>query len=384
MARDDLENRSVEFSRRQLLGAAGVGLLATALVPRGLLSAQSAGASTGSIGGTLNWLGWSGEDAKAETSSWLSKNGVTLNRSYMTGQSDILNALEVSKPLDLVNPFNGYISVLHDAGLIQPIDLSKVPNFSGLFPVLKNASWLKSRDGKVLAVPDIWGDGPYIANPKNLPTKVPKSILGLANAIWHKKIVWLDDPYTTIYGFATALKFKTPNMLTRSQLDRVVAAAKPVMKNVVSIASGFSDAADLLIRGEASVSPIGWEAMLLQGQKAKTTLVKGYFADFGVAYCDNYAIPTKSANPDTAHAYINEVISAKVNAALAGALVSGTVTKPGYSDLTSANKRLYNYAIVDSPRPPVPIVNSTPPQTSKNGIMGNSDWVNAWDGLKAL
>jgi len=341
-------------------------------------------ASTGpSVGGTLNWLGWSGEDAEAQTKSWLAANHVTLNRTYMSGQSDILNALEVGKPLDLVNPYNGYISVLYDAGLIQPIDLSKVPNFSGLFSVIKHAKWLRSPKGEVLAVPDIWGDGPYIANPTHLPGAVPKSILGLADAKWHKQVVWLDDPYTTIYGFGTALKFPHPNMITREQLNQIIKAARPVMKNVVSIASGFSDAADLLIRGEASLSPIGWEAMLVQGQKAGAALVKGYFIDFGVAYCDNYAIPKASTNVDTAHAYINEVISARVNSAVATALQSGAVTRPAYNDLSTAEQKLYDYSIVDSSHPPVPIVISTPPQTPPKGIMGNTDWVKAWDGLKS-
>ena len=249
----------------------------------------------------------------------------------MTGQSDILNALEVGKPLDLVNPYNGYLSLLFDAGLIQPIDLSKVPNFAGLWPGLKNAPWLHGPQGQVLAVPDIWGDGPYIANPAHLPTTVPRSILGLADAKWKKQVVWLDDPYTSIYGFGTALGFPHPQMITRQQLNAVIKAGTPVMKNVVSIATGFSDAADMLIRGDASLSPIGWEAMLLQGQKAGVHLVKGYFTNFGVAYCDNYAIPKASKNVDAAHAYINEVISAPVNAAVAVALESGAVTIPAYN-----------------------------------------------------
>ena len=148
------------LSRRHFFPSSHAAVLVTAggsvLSP----SAAEASSTSGNVGGTLNWLGWSGEDAKAQTKSWLASHHITLNRTSLTGQSDIHNALEVGKPLDLVNPYNGYLSLLFDAGLIQPINLSKVPNFAGLWPGLKNAPWLHGPQGQVLAVPDIWATAP--------------------------------------------------------------------------------------------------------------------------------------------------------------------------------------------------------------------------------
>jgi spermidine/putrescine-binding protein len=205
----------------------------------------------------------------------------------------------------------------------------------------------------------------------------------LGDPAWKDSIVWLDDPYTTIQGFASTLGFPNPTELTRSQLDQVVAAAEPVMANVVSIASSFGDATDLLVRGDASISPIGWRVMVQEGAKRGTKLVAENMKNFGVAFCDTYALPSESSNVTTAQAYANAVISPKINAALAASLQSGAVTKPAYELLDRENQELYDYGLVTDPNYPVKIVNSLPPVEPGPGIMGSKDWQQAWNGLKS-
>ena len=386
------EGVTTPITRRRLLQT-GAGLTALTVFPS-FLAACGSGSSSSStasgttaggapdIGGTIKFLGWEGEEAKAVTAAWRKQHGVTIEATPMSAQSDILNALTIGTPLDMVNPFNGFIEVLNDAGLLQPFDRSMIPNFDDLFPVLKSAEWLYDKNGEVLAVPIIWGDGPYIYSPEDIPASPPKTVLELGEPAWKDSLVWLDDPYTTIQGFASTLGFPVPTELTREQLDEVKEAAEPVMANVVSIASSFGDATDFLVRGEASLSPIGWRVMVQEGAKRGKKLVAENMKNFGVAFCDTYALPAESGNVDTAQAYANEVISPKVNAALATALQSGAVTEPAFEQLDKENQQLYDYDLVIDANYPAKIVNSLPPVEPKEGIMGSEEWQQTWNELK--
>lgn len=382
------------LTRRRLLQA-GAGLTALTVFPgilaacggdSGTSGATTSGTTTAAapdIGGTIRFLGWEGEEAKAVTGAWRKQNDVTIEATPMSGQADILNALTIGTPLDLVNPFNGFIPVLDSSSLLQPFDRSLIPNFEDLFPVLKQAEWLYNASGDVMAVPIIWGDGPFVYSPDNIPTSPPKTITDLGNPEWKDSLVWLDDPYTTIQGFASTLGFANPTELTREQLDEVVEAAEPVMDNVVSIAASFGDATDFLVRGEASISPIGWRVMVQEGAKRGTELIAENMKNFGVAFCDCYSVPADADNATTAQAYANEVISPKVNAELAASLQSGAVTEPAYEELDKENQELYDYDLVTDPNFPAKIVNSLPPEEPEDGIMGSEDWQQAWNELKS-
>lgn len=384
-AKSPLQLPSAPISRRRLLQT-GAGLTAMTVFPTFLAACGGGDDETTTeeaVGGTLKFLGWEGEEAKAVTAVWRKENGVSIDVTPMSAQADILNALTIGTPLDLINPFNGFIPVLDDAGLLQPFDRSLIPNFKDLFPVLKNADWVYGKDGEIVAVPIIWGDGPYVYTPDDIPAAPPKSVLDLGDSAWKDSIVWLDDPYTTIQGFASTLGFENPTELTREQLDEVVEAAEPVMANVVSIAASFGDATDMLVRGDASISPIGWRVMVQEGAKRGTELIAENMENFGVAFCDCYALPADADNTTTAQAYANTVISPQVNADLAASLQSGAVTKPAYELLDKENQELYDYELVTNPNYPAKIVNSLPPIDPEPGIMGSDEWQQAWNGLKS-
>jgi spermidine/putrescine-binding protein len=59
-----------------------------------------------------------------------------------------------------------------------------------------------------------------------------------------------------------------------------------------------------------------------------------------MSFTDGYGIPTGADNPDSAYAFINQVLEPKVNAAISEAFGGGVVVE-GAGDLLPPDRRLY-------------------------------------------
>ena len=139
-ARSLLEQKMNEpFSRRQFVRRVGGAVLATSLGAS--LAAAGAAASTSEIGGTLNMVIWDGYDDKVASAPFRKKYGVKTQATYIGNNEQIFTKLRAGGvgSIDLVTPYHGYIKVLVEAGLLQPVDYSKLPNVrQNLIPPLRH------------------------------------------------------------------------------------------------------------------------------------------------------------------------------------------------------------------------------------------------------
>ena len=196
--------------------------------------ASEPGATTPALGGTINWMGFEGEDGGDLPKAWLAENNLTL-KVTSTPQSDMVIAqAKLGNVIDVASVNNGYMPVLSKAGLLTPLDLSRIPNAADLFQVLKDVDWAKDSQGRIVAIPMLWGDGPTVYNPEKV-SQLPTSPLQLADPEWKGRLVWLDDPYYPLWVFAGALGYPEPSCLTQEELGKVGEALRPAIKNGVSI-----------------------------------------------------------------------------------------------------------------------------------------------------
>ena len=126
--------------------------------------AASAFAGSSSAKTQVNWLGWQGYDTPLKTEGFLEKNDIELAATYLANNDEIFTKLAAQAPIDIVTPYMGYVPGLREAGLIQSIDTSKVPNLPNVFPVFRDDSNL-SVDGVHWSVPHTWGGGPMVYDP---------------------------------------------------------------------------------------------------------------------------------------------------------------------------------------------------------------------------
>jgi len=383
----DLRRRAMLDRRDFLRLGAGA---AVAVAASGLLMdramAQSPSAAAGSpatqefAGTTLDLIGLAGEDGKVELEQWRSDRGVTLATSPFSSWDETFAKLKTDT-FDLALVANPYVSLWGKAGVLTPLDLSRLTNWESMFPALKEADFLRDEAGNVYAVPIAWGDGPYIYVPERVPTP-PTSITDLLDPAWKGRLVTWDDPLLIFHQLAVAKGYPSPN-LTTEQLADIQADARTIVSHLVAFNSSYEDATDYMVRGEADLAIGGWEAMVNQAAAKGTTLDFSFFTEaHGGGWSDSLAIPTNAVDVDAAYAYIDAMISPEVNAQVATNLVSGTVNSLSVP-MVDPSALIYDYGIVESTTSPIKFEAWTPPLGAPDGMATKADWDAAWAEIRA-
>lgn len=354
------------------MGAAA--LLTTALVSGGALA-------QGEFQGvTLDFIGLDGEDGQVELEQWRNEQGITLAKTPFSSWDETFAKLKTDV-FDVALVANPYVSLWGEAGVLQPLDLSRLSNWNDLFPALRDGDFLRDGDGNVYAVPIAWGDGPFVYAPDRVP-EPPKSFMELLDPAWQGRITTFDDPILIFHQIAVAKGYPSPN-LTQEQLADVKETAKGLVANLRTFTGGYQDATDLLVRGEVDLAIGGWEAMVNWAKEKGTTLDFAFFDETnGGGWADSLAIPTNAEDVDAAYAYIDQMISPEINAQIATNLISGTVNSRSL-DMVDPSAMIYDYSIVEDGTNPIKFEIWTPPIEAEGDIATKQDWDDAWAEIRA-
>ncbi|OJX77938.1 MAG: hypothetical protein BGO93_21505 [Mesorhizobium sp. 65-26] len=373
---------NADVSRRSFLqGAAG---LSTLTVLGGTGTALAAG---GKLGGDLNFLGWDGENGANVAKPFLEANNIKMNASFQSAADEALTRFNTGGrgAMDILTPNKDFQTAILKSGveLFQPLDLSRIPTASGLFPTFKTASWLV-KDGKTYGIPIIWGDEPCVFNPKKWDA-MPAKYTDFADPKFKGELVLLDDPFGNIWLWAKSLDMPEPSRLTAAQLQKVLEAMLKAKPNVVTIGGSHGDMADVLVRGDASIGIGGWayQVVIAKGKgvdlKVGSPSVDGTFF-----WSDSYAIAVDAPNLDNAYAYIDFMTKPESNAALATELSSGCTVEAAYDLMKEDIRSMFPYEHVRKPSGSIlgtQIV--VPPQKPDGDVVGAASWVEAWQTFKA-
>jgi spermidine/putrescine transport system substrate-binding protein len=327
----------------------------------------------------VRYIGPDGEEGKAELEQWRTDHGVTLVATPVAGWDARFAKLQTDS-FDVAVVANPYVAQWAAAGVLAPIDTSRLSNWADVFPGLQQAEFLADSQGKIYAVPIAWGDGPYVYNPAKVATP-PTSIVELLDPSWKGRILLRDGPISYFHLFAVARGYD-PQALTKAQLADVAADAKKLVGNAVAFNTSYQDATDYLVRGEADLAVDGWEAMVGFGEEKGAKFATAFFKEGnGGGWCDSMAIPAGATNLDASYAYIDAMISAEVNAQIAANLQSGTVNAKSVP-LIPASAVPYDYSIV-SGAGQIKFENWNPPLTATGDVATKADWDAAWQAIRA-
>ena len=386
--------------RRFLFGAAGVGLAAAAAP---LIAACSGGAATSApvsavptaapsaaIGGKVFFIGWEGFEGASVPylEKFRKDNNIEQVNTFVGSPDDMLAKIAT-------DPAHTNITTTHieaympayKAGLLEPLDMSKLPNFETFYPVFKGPHWIYP-DGQRYAIPAAWGNSPIVYDPAKWDGVPDRFYPDLADPKYKGHLVIMDDPYTNLFDISQALGHKDPMFLTQAELDEVVKAFKEVKKNVVAIVGGgLSDLMDMVVRGDASMIPFqGWQPQVkMAREKGKELKFAEPKETPGFWWVDNYAMPKQSTNKETTYALINAMISPEGAAGIDTASASGTGQSKAYDLIEQEVRDWYPYEVVQNPNLPKdhPIsISLDPPAETEGDIVGIAEWKRAWQEAK--
>ncbi|NNU62917.1 ABC transporter substrate-binding protein [Ochrobactrum soli] len=365
-----------EFLGRQgaLLGAVGIAATFPSIAARTAASAEA-------LNVTLKFLGWQGYD-EPKAMGPLVAQGLTLDAQYITGNAEIITKLRSGGmgSIDVVTPGISAIGPLIKSKLVEPIDPKRLPSSDRLFAQFRNMSWQQS-EGQNYAAPVSWSDYP-LSYRADLFKDLPEKWEDLGDTKYRGKLITLDDP-ANLWLFARAL-FKTTDFskLTKAQVNQVAEAFMPVKANLTTIAPSFGDITDVLARGDAQASVLGWRFI---DSKLKAKGIDGASfvppEDGTFLWCDSYCIAAKAPHLEQAYAFLEQMLSAEGNAIIVAAIGCGVVNADAVALLPEDQKKLYPYEDL-----PAFLEKNTfyiPPSLEAEGeIATMRDWTEAWERIK--
>lgn len=296
-------------SRRHFLGVTGLG--AAAAVLGASVPALKPRKAYAGLSGTVNLTTWPNYHNQKNLDDFTAKTGVKVNMSVFGSNEEMLAKLQAgSTGWDVLVPTNYTISTYKDLGLIEPLDLAKLPNYAA---GTQDARFTAEGTigGTVYAVPKNWGTTGFVINTKKV-TQNPtswKEFWDLAMGPLKGRVMVHDYQLTTI---GNALKsfgysFNSNDAKELAEAEKLLIAVKP---HLFAINSDYQPS---MRNGDAWAS-VCWtgDATQLNRDIPEMKYVLG--KEGGEIWTDYFAVPKGAPNREAAYALIDHLLTPEVNA----------------------------------------------------------------------
>ena len=287
-------------SRRHFLGITGLGLAAVVLARQPGFLASPAYAED--LGSTMSLATWPNYHDPATFEAFTAATGVAVEVNVFGSNEEMLAKLQAGGTgWDLFVPTNYTISTYAGLDLIEPIDLSKVPNFD---QKTQNTRFTNEGtvDGKVFALPKNWGTTGIAVNSDKVKSKVTswKDFFEVAQGEATGRAMVHDYQLTTIGNALVSLGFSF-NSIKPEELAKAEELLIKVKPHLYAINSDYQPS----MRATDAWMTMCWtnDGAQLNRDIPEIQFVLG--TDGGEIWSDFYAIPKSAANKPAGYALLN-------------------------------------------------------------------------------
>lgn len=274
----------------------------------------------------LRILAWEGYVEPEWLDPFKQATGADVSVVYAGSADEMFAKMQGSKGADFdvvsfdTSIFPRYI----DAGLIAPLDLSKVPNSAKLAPEFSDVAAVK-RDGKQYGIPFAWGSLPLIYDADAFPTP-PESWAVMWDPQYAQQMIAQDDANNCVIWGALASGIANPYNLTDADFETVKAKLIENKKLLLSYYAGFDEGVTLFadngVKLMYSMGEPQVPALKAKGINAALTIPK----EGAPGWLDCWTVSTGAADVDIAYQWINACLDPATGKALTEKKAYGNTT----------------------------------------------------------
>jgi spermidine/putrescine-binding protein len=297
--------------------------------------------SCGKPAPTLSLLVWEGYADPSFIHGFEATCHCKVVAAYMGSSDELVAKLRggASSNYDVISPSSDVATMLSRSGLVEPLDLSKIPNYAQVSPKLTSMELVK-HDGKIFGVPLTWGPNPLLYD-KTAFAKPPAAWAQLWDPKYKDKLSLWDD-LSSVYMAAQVLGFgkQDPTAiynLSDEQLEQVRAKLIALKPNVRKLWSTGGELTNLFQNHEV-IAAMGWPLVTNQVRKTGLPIEEEIPAEGTTGWIDHLMITSSSNNKDLAYSLLNYMISAQTQKQLSD--VTGYIpANPQAAALMTADQR---------------------------------------------
>ena len=287
-------------TRRHFMAVTGLGL-ATAVFARqpGLMGGT---AMAEDLGKKMSIATWPNYHDPATFENFTAKTGVAVEVNVFGSNEEMLAKLQAgASGWDLFVPTNYTISTYQKLGLIDALDMSKLPNFSD---ATENHRFTAQGtiDGKAYAIPKNWGTTGMAVNTSKIKGKIAtwKDFFDVAMGEATGRAMVHDYQLTTIGSalVSLGLDFNSTKADDLAKAEELLIKVKP---HLFAITSDYQPG----MRAKDGWMTMCWtnDGAQLNRDMPEIAYILG--TDGGELWCDFYAIPKDATNKAAGYALLN-------------------------------------------------------------------------------
>ena len=293
----------------------------------------------------VTFLGYQGYDSPMEIGDFLAANDLSLETTYISNNEDIIAKLKAggTGSIDIATPNMAYVPLMIEADLLEPLDTSKIPNFENSMPFFSGQELVR-KDGAIYAVPFTWGTQPLMYRP-DLVVEKPTSWMDVMRPEYTGKVVMTGSHVgnTQVWG-KVVTGAEVPSWMTPAQLKETIDfLIKLKREQALTYTDSYGEMADILARGEAVISTMGWEPVA-NWAKDKGAVVEYVYPKEGTTgFVDTYVVPKDAPHPAEAHKLINNGLSVAAQVFVGNEFGQGIVNVEAIGQLNEGARGAYPY-----------------------------------------
>jgi len=250
----------------------------------------------------VNLYAWSEYIPQDLLDGFTAKTGIKVNYDTYSSNEELLAKLQAgASGYDVIIPSDYVVSIMVKQGLLEPLDMSKVPNFKNIGDAFKN---LEYDPGNKYTVPYQWGTSCLVVD----TSKVTRPITKWAD-LWDPefkgKVVLLDDE-REVLGMVLSVLGYDKNSTDPAQLEEAKTKFSELLPNVRLFDSDSPKTA--LLAGDVWLGQT-WngEAAIAHGENPNIAYI---FPEEGCTiWYDNLAIPKGAPHVDASVSLIDYILS---------------------------------------------------------------------------
>ncbi len=261
--------------------------------------------------GEVNVYNWDTYIGESTLSDFTDATDIDVTYDLFADNAELFARFREGNPgYDVIVPTNDFVERMMEANMLQELDHSLIPNIANIEPAFQDASF---DPGRKFSLPYMWGTI-GIGYRTTEVDGVPDSWAALFDSDQYAgRVALLSEP-TTVIGMALKYLGYSMNTQDRSQIDEAVELLIRAKSNIKTFAP--DNGQDLLLSGEVDLT-MEWNGDILQVMEEDDEISYVVPKEGGLLWQDCLSIPNGAPNPENAHAFINFIHDAEVNAAIA-------------------------------------------------------------------
>ncbi len=274
--------------------------------------ALNAGAADDKV---LRIIGWEGYMDDSFAQKFTEKTGYKIQATYCGSSDEMYAKIKAGGggTYDVVTASGDLTKRLYDSGLLEPIDLAKVPNYEQLFPLFKKPPY-NTFDGKPYGISIAWGPD-YLIYDSSVVKTPPESWEVLYDPAYNEKVS-LNDYSIIIADVALWLGYPNIYQLSKEDLNgRIKEKLMALRPQIRKFWTSQGELSQLFLNKEI-VFGWGWPVTIQQLKKEGFPVAATIPKEGTTGWSDSWMIIKGSTHAEAAHQWMNYMLEGDAQKAL--------------------------------------------------------------------